>query len=376
MSLHGSNTPPSAIPEEILPDNLTSNDDMLLSEITTYFVDRGFKQNLVSSFLARNTRLEFKSNDEIMLDFLEEREQMDPTILIGIEGNEGVELGEDKKLLVKWGLTKEVANRIRDSVHDTIWSQRILKHWLLDWVYNLWDAIMQMRFDKVFYDPQFQRNQWHSYERKGDPQMFASSYEEIIDIGENSLLGCNTKVSNPADINYKAFFHATDYQSAQSISKNGIKLNYCRANLDFGSSTSFYLNPSLDNVIDFIKGREGFYGIVVYWADMEKVKSMVYRDLISDENLWREVVVASRCGQYSAVDRDDFVYGYQLSNVREILTAYGRPDDEDSWQDLIPRARWFEPIRHFQLAIKTYEAVRVMDSCYVGTIYFHSKENQ
>ncbi|CAG8633408.1 18324_t:CDS:1, partial [Acaulospora morrowiae] len=167
------------------------------------------------------------------------------------------------------------------------------------------------------------------------------------------------------------------YQSAQSISKNGIKLNYCRVNLDFGASTSFYLNPSFDNAIDFIKGREGFYGIVVYWVDMEKVKSMVYRDSISDENLWREVVVASRCGQYSAVDEDDFVYGYQLSNAREILTAYGRPDDnEDSWQDLIPRARWFELIRHLQLAVKTYKAVRIMNSCYVGTIYFHSKENQ
>ncbi|CAG8495557.1 13192_t:CDS:1 [Acaulospora colombiana] len=245
MSLHGSNTPPPAIPEDISPGNLTSNDDILLSEITTYFVDRGFQSSLVSSFLARNTRLEFKSNDEIMLDFLEEREQMDPKIFIGIEGNEGVELGEDKKLLVKWGLTEEVANRIRDSVHETIWSQRILKHWLLDWVYNLWDAITQMGFDKVFYNPQFQRNQWHSYERKGGPQIFASSYEENIDIGENSLLRCNKKVSTPADTNYKAFFHATNYHSARSISKNGIKLNYCRANLDFGASSSFHLNHHL-----------------------------------------------------------------------------------------------------------------------------------
>ncbi|CAG8485631.1 4905_t:CDS:10 [Diversispora eburnea] len=88
---------------------------------------------------------------------------------------------------------------------------------------------------------------------------------------------------------------------------------------------------------------------------MEKVRSMVYQDLIPDVNLWREVMVASRCGQYSMVDDDDFVYGYQLSNPRQILSAYnnGDNDDEESWKSFIPMA---EPIRHLQLAVKTKKA--------------------
>ena len=71
------------------------------------------------------------------------------------------------------------------------------------------------------------------------------------------------------------------------------------------------LDASLGNAIDWIKSREGFNGIVVYWVDMDKIKSMKYRDLVSEgENLWEEVVVASRCGQPSEVDDDEFVYGY------------------------------------------------------------------
>ncbi|CAG8639362.1 2707_t:CDS:2, partial [Diversispora eburnea] len=354
-SMSSDNTLPSTT---TLPGNSTSNiDDILLTEITGYFVDRGFQLSLVSSFLARNSRLDFKTNEEIMFDFLNEREQLDPKIFIGIEGSEGVESGEDKELLMKWGLIEEATNELRDSVRDdAVWSQRVLKHWLLDWIYNLGGSFTQMSFDKIFYDPQFQRNQWYSYERKGEPQIFASSYEEIATIGEEALLRCNTKVSNLINSNFKAFFHATNYQSAQSISKNGIKLDYCRSRLDFGYLQSFYLNPSFDNAISFVKNNVGFNGIVVYWVDMEKAKSMRYRDLVPDENLWREVVVSSRCGQYSVVDDDDFVHGCQLSNPRQILSSwstYGGADVEDSWWNLIPMARWFEPIRHLQLAVKT-----------------------
>ena len=125
---------------------------------------------------------------------------------------------------------------------------------------------------------------------------------------------------------------------------------------------------------------------------------MAYRDLVPDENLWREVVVSSRCGQDSAVDNDGFVYGYQLQNPRAILSAYRRDDGEngenevneedgedgedgedeedtdDSWRNLLPMARWFEPIAHLQLAVKSLEAVRFIDTCCVGVIYFHKKE--
>ena len=70
------------------------------------------------------------------------------------------------------------------------------------------------------------RNLWYNYERRGGPQMFASFYDEILSIGEEALLKCNSKVSNLMGTNYKAFFHATNYQSSQSINKNGIKLNW------------------------------------------------------------------------------------------------------------------------------------------------------
>lgn len=96
-----------------------------------------------------------------MFDFLNEREQLDPIIFISIEGSEGVESGKDKELLMKWGLTEEATNELRGSVRDdAIWSQRVLKHQLLDWVRNPWGPFTQMSFTKIFYDQQFQRNQW------------------------------------------------------------------------------------------------------------------------------------------------------------------------------------------------------------------------
>ncbi|RHZ46637.1 hypothetical protein Glove_610g18 [Diversispora epigaea] len=362
----------STISEVTLPDN---NDDALLTEITQYFVNRGFQRSLVSSFLAENSCLKFMTDEEVMLDFLDEREQMDSTIFVGVEGNKGVEPGEDKKLLVKWGLTEEAGNKLRNGVHDSTWSQQFLKHWLLDWIYNRWDATTQINFKTVFYDPQFPRNQWHSYDKEGGPQMFASSLEEIVNIGENTLIRCNTKVTNAMDINYKAFFHATNYQGAQSISDIGIDLTCGRNHLDFGKFQSFYLNSSLDNAIDFIKKRKmGFFGIVVYWVDIEKLRSMRYQDLQSDESLWKEVVVASRCGQDSVVDDDDFVYGYQLSNPRQIRIGYSNINKKnDSWRSLILMAKWFEPVHNLQLAVKTNKASKVMNNYQAGIIYFHLK---
>ncbi|CAG8655592.1 10152_t:CDS:2, partial [Acaulospora morrowiae] len=237
---------------------------------------------------------------------------------VSIEGNEGIELGEDRKLLVKWGLTEETADRLCCNMQGPIWSQQMLKHWLLDWIYNLWDTSVQISFNAVFYNSRFQHNEWHSYERDDDPQMFASSYEEIVTIGKDGLISCNTKVSNPTDSNPKAFFHATDYQSAKY-------------------SISVIMEPNL-----FIAKSNVTLGNLFSISD-----------LISDENLWREVVIALRCEKRSAVDDDDFVYGYQLSNPREIVNAYNRSNSKDPWQNLIPLARWVEHIRHLQLVAKT-----------------------
>lgn len=140
-------------------------------------------------------------------------------------------------------------------------------------------------------------------EIKGGPQIFASSYEDIVTIGEDALLRCNTKVSDLMNSNFKAFFHATDYQSAQSISKNGIKLDYCRSRLDFGYLQSFYLNPSFDNAISFVKDKEGFNGVVIYWVDMERAKKNEIsgfssrRELMERDSGFVEVwtVFSSRC---------------------------------------------------------------------------------
>ena len=122
----------------------------------------------------------------------------------------------------------------------------------------------------------------------------------------------------------------TDYKSAQVISKNGIKLAHCKHSLDFGSYPSFYLNPSIDNAIDWIKNRKGFNGIVVYWVETDRIKSMNYRDLVSKgDDLWKKMVVASRCTQVSEVDKDDFVYGYQLSSPRQILSEWEDHGEED-----------------------------------------------
>ncbi|CAI2181982.1 19557_t:CDS:2, partial [Funneliformis geosporum] len=189
--------------------------DPLLSEIITYFISRGFQSSLVRSFLERETHLDLKTNAELMFDFLKERQQLNPTIFVGIEGSgiSGVTPGEDKRLLVEWGLTEETANELRD--------------------------------------------------------------------------------------------------------------------------------------------------------------------ISEGDDLWKKVVVSSRCAQNSEVDDNYFVYGYQLSNPRQILSEWenhGGEGVEDSWQNVIPSARWFEPIKHIQLAVKTRRAVGLMNSYCVGVIYFHTKK--
>lgn len=359
----------------LLSDEPTS--DSLNNEIMTYFISRGFQPSLVKSFLEREVHLNLKTNEQLMFDFLEEREQLDPVIFVGIEGSgvSGIESGEDERLLVKWGLTDEAARELRQSVRDdALWSQQILYHWLFDWITY---PFVQMSFDEIFYNKQFTRNQWNSYDREDGPFMFASSYKDIIDIGIDGLLSNNTKVTsaNSKSTTHQAFFHATNQRSAQDISENGIILSRGRANFDFGYTQSFYLNPSLDHAIEWIKKHKGFNGIVVYWVDIDKIKSMSYRDLDSEiEDFWREVVVASRCRRPSAVDNNEFVYGYMLSNPRQILNEWVNYNNrsKDSWKQFIPRAKWFEPIRH-HLAIKTVRAAQLIDSYRIGVIYFHNK---
>ncbi|PKK70667.1 hypothetical protein RhiirC2_779394 [Rhizophagus irregularis] len=209
-----------------------------------------------------------------------ERQQLNPKIFVGIEGTgiSGVTSGDDKRLLMEWELTEEASNELRNSVCDDIlWSKQILYHWLFEWVLNPWGSNIQMAFNKIFYDAQFPCNQWNSYNRKGGPQMFASSYDDIT-----------TRIDE--------------------ILSNNMKL---------------LPNPSIENAIDWIKDRKGFNGIVMYWVDVDRIKSMRYQDLVSEgDDLWKGVVVASRCSQVSEVDRDDFVYRYQLSNLRQILTEW------------------------------------------------------
>src|SRR2546423_8523889 len=104
---------------------------------------------------------------------------------------------------------------------------------------------------------------------------------------------------DPQSMEFLLSNEPTDYKSAQVISKNGIKLAHCKHSLDFGSCPSFYLDSSIDNAIDWIKDRKGFNGIVVYWVNIDKLKSMNYRDLVSEgDDLWKRVVVASRCAQH------------------------------------------------------------------------------
>jgi hypothetical protein len=116
MSTHGTILHDDSTNDDI---NLLSNEptsDNLISEIMAYFISRGFQPRLVRSFLERESRLEFKTNSEILFDFLQEREYIDPTIFIGVEGSDDVESGKGKNLLVKWGLTEEAADELRNSV--------------------------------------------------------------------------------------------------------------------------------------------------------------------------------------------------------------------------------------------------------------------
>lgn len=153
---------------------------------------------------------------QLMFDFLEERQQLNPKIFVGIEGTGigGVTSGDDKRLLMEWELTEEASNELRNSVCDDIlWSKQILYHWLFEWVLNPWGSNIQMAFNKIFYDAQFPRNQWNSYNRKGGPQMFASSYDDIT-TRIDEILSNNMKVANEFDK-----YYATCFLSRNKLSK-------------------------------------------------------------------------------------------------------------------------------------------------------------
>ncbi|EXX79765.1 hypothetical protein GLOIN_2v100066 [Rhizophagus irregularis DAOM 181602=DAOM 197198] len=135
---------------------------------------------------------------QLMFNFLEERQQLNPKIFVGIEGTgiSGLTSGDDKRLLMEWELTEEASNELRNRLCDDIlWSKQILYHWLFEWVLNPWGSNIQMAFNKIFYDAQFPCNQWNSYNRKGGPQMFASSYDDIT-TRIDEILSNNMKVAN------------------------------------------------------------------------------------------------------------------------------------------------------------------------------------
>ncbi|PKY58157.1 hypothetical protein RhiirA4_479830 [Rhizophagus irregularis] len=103
----------------------------------------------------------------------------------------------------------------------------------------------------------------------------------------------------------------------------------------------------------------------------DKIICEIYGQHTEGDDLWKGVVVVSRCTQKS--DNDDFVYGYQYP--KQILSEWlklGGNDVKDSWQNIIiPSAQWSEPsIRHLQLAVKTSRATELMNSYYVSVIYF------
>src|ERR1043166_9670518 len=128
----------------LLLDKPTS--DSFIPEIMAYFISRGFQSNLVRSFLEVEVHLNLKTNTQLMFDFLEERQRLNPKIFVGIEGTaiSGVTSGDDKRLLMEWGLTEEASNELRNSVcNDILWSKQILYHWLFEWVLNPWGSNIQ-----------------------------------------------------------------------------------------------------------------------------------------------------------------------------------------------------------------------------------------
>jgi hypothetical protein len=89
----------SATPATILSDEPTR--DSFDPEIMAYFISHGFQLSLVKSFLEREVHLDLKLNSEIMFDFLQKRQYIDPIIFVGIKGSSDVTSGDDKNLLVK-----------------------------------------------------------------------------------------------------------------------------------------------------------------------------------------------------------------------------------------------------------------------------------
>lgn len=107
----------------------------------SYFIIRGFQSTFVRSFLEREAHL-WSQNKRATHVRLSRRTRA--TRFSNLRWYWGKrckwESGEDERLLVKWGLTRELRQSVRD---DALWSQQILYHWLFDWITNPWDTFVQ-----------------------------------------------------------------------------------------------------------------------------------------------------------------------------------------------------------------------------------------
>ena len=84
---------------------------------------------------------------------------------------------------------------------------------------------------------QFSHNQWNSYDRKGKPQMFISSYiTEIDEIFSNSMEVADANLTN---ITRHAFFHEQIIKVLKQSVRMGLDLNVVKTILILDANLAF-----------------------------------------------------------------------------------------------------------------------------------------
>ncbi len=160
--------------------------------------------------------------------------------------------------------------------------------------------------------------------------------------------------------NMNLYYHATNWRSCLSI-LDGVNHNKGSDCLDFGYTNSFYLSPDLSTALRWGSANEKRFkkeiAIVVF--AIQKIPSDInILEYKSPTKGWAYFVELSRkclIENYNKLDDYDFVKGPILANPQKVI------DKTEA-----PRA-----IKNsIQLASKTEEADKFLDSCLVGSFMF------
>ena len=156
-------------------------------------------------------------------------------------------------------------------------------------------------------------------------------------------------------------FHCTNWAGAKSICIQGPKYGKGRPCLDFGHDSSFYVTPSIHDVIDWGRKKnlkwENEVACIVFRGGDHDEFGHKRRVFANAEKEWRDLTTHSRlCIGPNELDKMNMVYGPMVANVEDVVKRKdtSRPHKIPKWQ----------------LATKSDVGDRVLKRRILGVLFF------